>query len=191
MNVFIWVPVHSCSHSSKTGDETGGGGIWALALVFVVQTVQGTHRNERAVVKKKKKKRNVLQLTLKSCRLHSWCHGSSLALLKWRCTWIPLSKTVSVMTFLPVVQLFPVNDDQFLLFLDEVVQGCVQGCMRAPASLSPSTLLVLLQLPQLPLLALTLPDELPESEPDSQTPLRLSTVHFRRVRAGYTPAGYH
>lgn len=94
------------------------------------------------------------------------------------------------MTCLPVLLLVLVHDHQFLLFLDEVVQGCVQGCMRAPASLSPSTLLVLLQLPQLPLLALTLPDELPESEPDSQTPPRLSTVHFRRVRAGYTPAGH-
>lgn len=55
MNVFIWVPVHSCSHSSKTGDETGGGGIWALALLFVVQTVQGTDRSECAVVKKREK----------------------------------------------------------------------------------------------------------------------------------------
>lgn len=65
--------------------------------------------------------------------------------------------------------------------------------MRAPASLSPSTLLVLLQLPQLPLLALTLPDELPESEPDSQTPPppRLSVAHFLLARAGYTPGGQH
>lgn len=90
-----------------------------------------------------------------------------------------------------VISLLLVSNGVFLLFLDEVVQGCVQGCMRAPASRSPSTLLVLLQLPQLPLLALTLPDELPESEPDSQTPpLRLSAVHFRRGRAGYTPAGH-
>lgn len=74
-----------------------------------------------------------------------------------------------------------------LLFLDEVVQACV----RALASLSPSMLLALLQLPQLPLLALTLPDELPESEPDSHTPPpRRSVAHFRRVRAGHTPAGH-
>lgn len=72
-----------------------------------------------------------------------------------------------------------------LLFLDEVVQACV----RALGSLSPSKLLALLQLPQLPLLALTLPDELPESEPDSHTPPpRRSVAHFRRVRAGHTPA---
>lgn len=74
-----------------------------------------------------------------------------------------------------------------LLFLDEVVQACV----RALGSLSPSMLLALLQLPQLPLLALTLPDELPESEPDSHTPpARRSLPHFRRVRAGHTPAGH-
>lgn len=72
-----------------------------------------------------------------------------------------------------------------ILFLDEVVQACV----RAPGSLSPSMLLALLQLPQLPLLALTLPDELPESEPDSHTPPpRRSVAHFLRVRAGHTPA---
>lgn len=70
-----------------------------------------------------------------------------------------------------------------LLFLDEVVQACV----RAPLSLSPSMLLALLQLPQLPLLALTLPVELPESEPDSHTPPppRLSVGHLRRERAGH------
>lgn len=51
-------------------------------------------------------------------------------------------------------------------------------------------LLALLQLPQLPRLALTLPEELPESEPDSHTPPpRRSVVHFRRVRVGHTPAG--
>lgn len=67
----------------------------------------------------------------------------------------------------------------------------MQGCVRPLGSLSPSMLLALLQLPQLPLLALTLPDELPESEPDSHTPPapRRSVGHFLRVRAGHTPAG--
>lgn len=54
----------------------------------------------------------------------------------------------------------------FVRFLDEVEQVCP----RALCSLSPSMLLALLQLPQLPLLVLELPVELPESEPDSQTP---------------------
>lgn len=61
------------------------------------------------------------------------------------------------------------------------------------ASLSPSMLLALLQLPQLPRLALTLPDELPESEPDSHMPPppppRCSGAHFRRLRGGHTPGG--
>lgn len=48
-------------------------------------------------------------------------------------------------------------------------------------------LLALLQLPRLPLLALTLPVELPESEPDSHTPPRRSVAHFLRARAGHTP----
>ena len=60
-----------------------------------------------------------------------------------------------------------------LLFLAELVQLCVRP------SLSPSMLLALLQLPQLPLLALTLPDELPESEPDSHTPAPRRSPHFR------------
>lgn len=64
-------------------------------------------------------------------------------------------------------------------------------CVRVLRSLSPSMLLALLQLPQLPLLALTLPVELPESEPDSHTPpLRRSVGHLRRERAGHGPAGH-
>lgn len=67
----------------------------------------------------------------------------------------------------------------------------MQACTRVPPSLSPSMLLVLLQLPQLPLLALTLPVELPESEPDSHTPPpRLSVGHLRRERAEHWPAGH-
>lgn len=56
---------------------------------------------------------------------------------------------------------------------------------------SPSTLLALLQLPQLPLLALTLPVELPESEPDSHTalPPRLSGGPLRRERVEHWPGG--
>lgn len=60
-------------------------------------------------------------------------------------------------------------------------------CCRVLASLSPSMLLVLLQLPQLPLLARTLPDELPDelSEPDSHCGRR--SGHFLLGRARLTP----
>lgn len=72
----------------------------------------------------------------------------------------------------------------FILFLAEVVQWCVRWC-GASGSLSPSTLLAELQLPQLPRLARTLPDELPESEPDSHATRR--STHFRRGRTRHTP----
>lgn len=99
--------------------------------------------------------------------------------------WLPAAVCNSVLTVLIFLDTAVYKCS--LLFLDEVVQACV----RALASLSPSMLLALLQLPQLPLLALTLPDELPESEPDSHTPPpRRSVAHFRRVRAGHTPAGH-
>lgn len=71
-----------------------------------------------------------------------------------------------------------------ILFLAEVVQWCVRWC-GALGSLSPSMLLAELQLPQLPRLARTLPDELPESEPDSHATRR--SAHFRRGRTRHTP----
>ncbi len=52
-----------------------------------------------------------------------------------------------------------------------LLQGCLFG------SFSPSMLLALLQLPQDPRLALTLPDELLESEPDSHC--RRRSGHLR------------
>lgn len=44
MNVFLHVPVDSCSNSSKTGGEVGRWGILALALVLTVQAVHAEQR---------------------------------------------------------------------------------------------------------------------------------------------------
>lgn len=48
MNVFLHVPVHSCSNSSKTGGEVGRWGILALALVLTVQAVHAEQRKRQS-----------------------------------------------------------------------------------------------------------------------------------------------